>query len=151
MELDPKVVARRGQSLAQGFARFLLRGKVVDLAIAVVIGAAAGSLITSFVKDIFAPAIAMIFGTHEFEKATLTIRGSTISYGSFINSLLSFLIIAGVVYLFVITPTNRLENNAYFQPPSDPNFRKCPECLGEIPKDARRCMFCTQLVGALEE
>lgn len=154
MDLDPrsvgKGVARRGQSIAQGFAQFLLRGKVVDLAVAVVIGAAAGGAVTSFVKDIFTPVIGALFGSHvQFSGRYIHLRGERIMYGDFINAFVSFLIVALVVYFFVIVPSNKLVTNAYFSPPPDPATRKCPECLSEIPKAAKRCSYCTSPVEPL--
>ncbi|MDQ2873226.1 MAG: large conductance mechanosensitive channel protein MscL, partial [Candidatus Eremiobacteraeota bacterium] len=130
-------VASEGSSIARGFAQFLLRGKVVDLAVAVVIGGAAGSFVTAFVKDIFTPLLSVIFGSHaEFAARTIEIRGSVVRYGEFTDSLLAFLAICAAVYFFVIVPTNKLVTNAYFEAPPDPATRKCPECLSEIPKGA---------------
>ncbi|MHB8230968.1 MAG: large conductance mechanosensitive channel protein MscL [Vulcanimicrobiaceae bacterium] len=145
-------VAAEGRSIARGFVRFLLRGKVVDLAVAVVIGAAAGTTITAFVKDIFTPIVGGIFGSHaDFSGRFIAWRGSDIRYGDFINELLSFLVIAAVIYFFVITPTNRLVTNAYFEPPPDPAMRKCPECLSDVPRGAKRCMYCAQPLEPLVE
>jgi large conductance mechanosensitive channel len=150
MSLDPRDIglkaARHGRSLAQGFAQFLLRGRVVDLAVAVVIGAAAGNVITSFVKGVFTPLIAAIFGKPDFERSAIVVNGTLITYGSFLDALITFLIVAVVIYFFVIAPTNRLVTNAYFEAPPDPAMRKCPECQADIPKTARRCMYCTQPV-----
>ncbi|MHB8140642.1 MAG: large conductance mechanosensitive channel protein MscL [Vulcanimicrobiaceae bacterium] len=146
MKVNPRTVARASRDVAHGFARFLLRGKVVDLAVAVVIGAAAGSLITSFVRDIFTPLISALFGYHEFGRVAFTVNHSRIALGDFLDALISFLVIAAVVYFFVIIPVNRLIENAYFQPPADPAMRKCPECLADIQKAARRCMYCAQPV-----
>ncbi len=143
-------VAAESSSMARGFAQFLLRGKVVDLAVAVIIGGAAGSFVTAFIKDIFTPFLSMIFGSHaEFAVRTIEFHGSILRYGEFINSLLSFLAICAAVYFFVIVPTNKLVTNAYFEAPPDPATRKCPECLSEIPKGATRCAHCTAKIEPL--
>ncbi|MDQ6825638.1 MAG: large conductance mechanosensitive channel protein MscL [Candidatus Eremiobacteraeota bacterium] len=136
--------------MARGFVQFLLRGNVVDLAVAVAIGATAGSVITSFVRDIFTPLIAAIFGTHSMSAAFFMLNHSKIMYGDFLNAFVSFLLIAIVVYFFVITPTNKLGSSSHFQPPLDPSTRKCPECLSAIPIGARRCAYCTAAVIPLE-
>ncbi len=145
-----KEVKEESKTLARGFMQFLLRGNVVDLAVAVAIGATAGAVITSFVRDIFSPLIAAIFGTHTKAPAYVVLNHSKIMYGDFLNAFVSFLLIATVVYFFVITPTNRLVSNARFKPPPDPSTRKCPECLSEIPIGARRCAYCTAAVTPLE-
>lgn len=138
-------VRQESRTMARGFAQFLLRGNVVDLAVAVVIGAAAGSVITSFVKDIFAPFFLALFGSRTPHPggAYVTLNHTKIMYGDFLNVLISFLVIALVVYFFVITPVNRLVTSSHFAAPPDPATRKCPECLSEIPKAAKRCAFCT--------
>lgn len=136
--------------MARGFAQFLLRGNVVDLAVAVVIGASAGAVITSFVKDVFTPLFAALFGAHtpKLSDAYVMLNHNKLMYGDFLETFVSFLIIAVVVYFFVITPVNRLVSSSHFAPPPDPSTRKCPECLSEIPKAARRCAFCTSPVEA---
>ena len=140
-------VKEESKTVARGFAQFLLRGNVVDLAVAVVIGASAGAVITSFVRDVFAPLFGALFGVHKAADATVTINGSKILYGDFVNTFVSFLVIAIVVYFFVITPVNRLVTSSHFAPPPDPSTRKCPECLSEIPRAANRCAYCTAQVG----
>jgi len=155
MSFDPhnagRTVARKGRSLAQGFAQFLLRGRTADLAVAVVIGAAIGTVINSFVRDIFTPMIGALLGSRiEFSGRVIHLGAEEIRYGDFINDVVSFLIIALVVYFFVIVPTNKLVTNAYFEPPPDPAMRKCPECESDIPKTAHRCMYCTQPVQPSE-
>lgn len=138
-------VRQESKTMARGFAQFLLRGNVVDLAVAVVIGASAGAVITAFVKDVFAPLFLAIFGSHtpHPESAYFTLNHTKIMYGDFLNVLISFLVIAVVVYFFVITPVNKLVTSSHFVAPPDPATRKCPECLSEIPKAAKRCAFCT--------
>jgi large conductance mechanosensitive channel len=135
------------KTMARGFMQFLLRGNVVDLAVAVVIGAAAGSVITSFVRNIFSPLIAAVFGTQRRSAdAFFVLNHSKIMYGEFLNAFVSFLLIAIVVYFFVITPTNKLVSSSHFKPPPDPSTRNCPECLSEIPVLAKRCAYCTAAV-----
>ncbi|GAC1355844.1 MAG: large conductance mechanosensitive channel protein MscL [Vulcanimicrobiaceae bacterium] len=145
-------VKAESKTVARGFAQFLLRGNVVDLAVAVVIGASAGAVITSFVKNIFTPLFGALFGAHSPKTADayVTINHSKVMYGDFLDTFVSFLIIAIVVYFFVITPVNRLVSSSHFAPPPDPSTRKCPECLSEIPKAARRCAFCTSQIIAIE-
>jgi large conductance mechanosensitive channel len=130
-------------ALAQEFKAFLLRGNVVELAVAVVIGVAFGAVVTSFVEDLITPLIAAIIGEPDFSGLTFTINGSQFFYGNFINALISFISIAAVVFFFVIKPMNTLIARARREPPADPTTKKCPECLSEIPIAARRCAFCT--------
>jgi len=151
VSLDPlrlgRKVAKRGGAVARGFAQFLLRGKTADLAVAVVIGAAIGTLINSFVSNILTPLVSALFGsTAPFEGRTISIGGEPVHYGSFLNALVAFLLVAGCVYFFIMVPTNKAVSNSFFQPSPDPAMRKCPECQSDIPKTARRCMYCTQAV-----
>ncbi|HKW72732.1 MAG TPA: large conductance mechanosensitive channel protein MscL [Candidatus Dormibacteraeota bacterium] len=127
----------------RGFKAFLLRGNVVDLAVAVVIGAAFGAIITAFVKDLVTPLIAAIGGKPDFSSLYFTVNHSKFMYGDFINILIAFLIIAVVIYFLVIVPYTALIERSRKEPPADPTTKKCAECLSEIPKDARRCAFCT--------
>ena len=130
--------------MIKGFRDFILRGNVVDLAVAVVIGAAFGALITAFVADIITPLIAAIFGQPDFSQLTFTINSSTFRYGAFINAIISFLLIAAAIYFVVVVPMNKLaERRARGQAPADATTKQCPECLSEIPIDAKRCAFCT--------
>jgi large conductance mechanosensitive channel len=145
-------VVRRGNTVLRGFVRFLLRGRTADLAVAVVIGAAIGALVNSFVKDIFTPLLAALFGSStDFAGRSLEVGGQSVRYGDFINSLIAFLVVAAVVYFLIIVPTNRLVSNAYLEAPPDPAMRKCPECESEIPKAAHRCMYCTQPVTPISD
>ena len=130
--------------MLKDFKQFLLRGNVVDMAVGIVIGAAFGGVISSFVKGLLTPLIAALVGQPDFSMLTFTINGSKFPYGEFINALLSFLIIATAVYFFVVVPVNALIARARREPPADPTTRKCLECLSEIPIGARRCAFCTQ-------
>jgi large conductance mechanosensitive channel len=129
----------------KGFREFILRGNVVDLAVAVVIGAAFGALVTAFVANLVTPLIAAIGGKPDFSRLAFTINGSRFLYGAFINALLAFLIIAAVVYFFVVRPYAAL--TARFMPKKEiSEQRSCPECLSDIPVGARRCAFCTAQV-----
>ena len=133
--------------MTKGFRQFLLRGNVIDLAVAVVIGAAFGAVISAFVKGLLTPLIAALVGKPDFSALQFTVHGSTFLYGDFLNALISFVLVAAAVYYFVVTPVNALISRSRKQPPADPTTRKCPECLSEIPIDARRCAFCTSQLG----
>ena len=126
----------------RGFRAFLLRGNVVDLAIAVVIGVAFGVVIAAFVKDLITPLIAALGGQPDFASLYFTINKSKFLYGDFIDALLAFLIVAAVIYFFVVVPYTAMVERSRKEPPADPTTKKCTECLSEIPKDARRCAFC---------
>ncbi len=130
------------------FREFILRGNLVDLAVAVVIGTAFTVLVTALVEDLITPLIAAIGGEPDFSNLTFTINGSEFRYGEFLNALFSFIVIALVVFFFVIKPVNALMNRFRTEPPVDEETRSCPECLSEIPADARRCAFCTTEVVA---
>src|SRR5215510_14869074 len=123
-----------------GFKKFLFRGNVIDLAVAVVIGAAFAAVINLFVTNILTPLIAAIFGKPDFSALSFTVNGSTILYGAFLNALITFLLVAAAVYFFVVAPVNafqaRLKRG---EVPPDPTTKKCPECLSEVPIKARRC------------
>jgi large conductance mechanosensitive channel len=129
------------------FRQFLLRGNVVDLAVAVVIGAAFGAVVTAMVEDLVTPFIAAIGGQPDFSALDFTINDSTFRYGDFVNKMITFVVIAAVVFFFVVVPVNALISRARRAPPADPTTRKCPECLSEIPVEARRCAFCTSQVS----
>lgn len=134
--------------MLKGFRDFILRGNVVDLAIAVVIGAAFGAVVTALVADIITPLIAAIVQKPDFSYLILTINGGKIKYGDFLNALISFLLIAAAVYFFVVLPLNSLLNKFKKPVPAAPPATKaCPECLSEIPVAARRCSHCTQPVA----
>jgi large conductance mechanosensitive channel len=130
------------------FKKFVLRGNVVDLAVAVVIGAAFTAVITAFVKDFITPLIAAIFGKQDFSNLYFTVNHSQFNYGSFINALLSFLIVATVVFFAVVLPLNALMKRMNLLPKEEPEpeTRECPQCLSEIPVAAHRCAFCTSEV-----
>lgn len=130
----------------KGFRQFLLRGNVVDLAVAVVVGVAFGAVVTALVKDFMTPLIAAIGGKPDFSGLYFTINNSKFMYGDFVNAVVSFLIIAAVVYFLIILPMNTLVSMSRRQPPADPTTRKCSECLSEIPIGARRCAYCTSVL-----
>jgi large conductance mechanosensitive channel len=127
----------------KGFKAFLLRGNVIDLAVAVVIGIAFGAVVTAFVKDLVTPLIAALGGKPDFSALYFTVNNSKFLYGDFFNAIIAFVIIAAVIYFFVIVPINALVARSRKEPPADPTTKKCSECLSDIPVDARRCAFCT--------
>jgi large conductance mechanosensitive channel len=126
------------------FKKFIMRGNVVDLAVAVVVGTAFNSLVQALVKDLFTPLIAAIGGQHDFSKLTFEIHGSTFLYGDVLNVLISFVSIAAVVFFVVVQPINKVQERANRKKtPDDPTEKKCTECLSTIPLKATRCAFCT--------
>jgi large conductance mechanosensitive channel len=128
------------------FRSFILRGNLVDLAVAVVIGTAFGAVITALVRDLVTPLIAAIGGKQDFGALAFTINGSRFAYGDFLNALLSFAIIAAVVFFLVVKPVNALMSRMRTEPDVESDTRACPECLSQIPLPARRCAFCTAQV-----
>ena len=134
--------------MLKGFRQFILRGNVIDMAVGVVIGAAFATLVTAFTKDLLTPLIAAMVGKPDFSAIRFTINGSVFALGDFINAVVAFLLVAAAVYFFVVTPVNALVARMRKAPlPADPTTKKCPECLSEIPIDARRCAHCAQPVG----
>jgi large conductance mechanosensitive channel len=129
------------------FKQFLLRGNVVDLAVGIVIGVAFGAVVQAAVADLLTPLVAAIFGQPDFNGLSFTVNGSIFRYGHFLNVLIAFVTVAFVVFFFVVKPINRLMSLAQRRESPDPNTRKCPQCLSEIPVDARRCAFCTSEVA----
>jgi large conductance mechanosensitive channel len=129
------------------FKQFLLRGNVVDLAVGIVIGAAFGAAVTAVVTDLLTPLIAAIFGSQFFGSLNFVVNGSVFPYGDVLNKLISFFAIAAVVFFFVVRPVNGLMARRRTEPPVDKTTRSCPECLSEIPREARRCAFCTTEVA----
>ena len=128
----------------KGFKQFLLRGNVVDLAVAVVVGGAFGVVVTALVKDLLTPLIAAVVGKPDFSAIVFTVNGSKFLLGEFLNALLSFVLIAAAVYFVVILPMNAIaERRLRGQPPADPTTKACAECLSVVPIGARRCAFCT--------
>jgi large conductance mechanosensitive channel len=129
------------------FREFILRGNLVDLAVAVVIGTAFGAVVTALVKNLITPLIAAVGGEPDFSELTFTINDSKFFYGEFINALVAFLIIAAVVFFLVIKPVNVLMARFQPAPAVDIKTRPCPECVSDIPIVATRCAFCTTVVG----
>jgi len=135
--------------MLSGFKQFVLRGNVVDMAVGVVVGAAFASVVSAFTKDLLTPFIAAIAGKPDFSDLGFTIRSAHFPVGDFINSAVSFLLVAAAVYFFVVAPVNILIARMHrADTPASPATKKCPECLSEIPIDAHRCAHCTQPVGA---
>jgi large conductance mechanosensitive channel len=131
--------------MLSGFKQFILRGNVIDMAVGVVIGAAFGGVVTAFTKDLLTPLIAAIVGKPDFSAVSFTLHGTLFPVGDLLNAAVSFLLIATAVYFFVVTPVNALVSRMRKAPaPADPTTKKCPECLSEIPIDARRCAHCAQ-------
>jgi large conductance mechanosensitive channel len=134
--------------LLKEFRTYLMRGNVVDLAVAVVIGVAFGAVVTALVDDIIMPIIGIFGGAPDFSTNTFSINGSEFKWGHFLTQLISFIIIAAVIFLLVIKPMNMLmERVKRGEGTPDPTTRSCPECLGEIPIAATRCMYCAQPVA----
>ena len=133
-------------NMFKGFKQFILRGNAVDLAVGVVIGAAFGSVVNGLVKDVLTPLIAAVAHTPDFSGLSFAINGTKILYGEFLNVLISFVITASAVYFFVVTPMNTFIARTRKEPHSDPTTKKCPECLSEIPIEAKRCAHCTQML-----
>jgi large conductance mechanosensitive channel len=132
----------------KGFKQFMLRGNVLDLAVAVVMGAAFTAVITALVKDLLTPLIAAVSGSPDFAAIAVTVNGSKLLVGDFLNALFAFLMIGLAVYLFVVVPVNALTARMRRgEAAPDPTTKKCPECLSDVPIAAKRCAYCTsQLV-----
>lgn len=134
--------------MIRGFRNFILRGNVVDLAIAVVLGVAFTALITALIKDIFTPLIAAIVGKPDFSALTFTVNNSRFLYGDVINVIIAFLAVTAVIYFVVVVPMNKLAERRA-KTAADVTTRDCPQCLSAIPRAALRCSFCTAEVGRL--
>lgn len=130
--------------MLKGFKEFLLRGNVVDLAVAVVVGGAFGAVVNAFVKDLLTPLIAAVAGKPDFSGLFVTVNNSKFLYGEFINAVVSFLLVSAAIYFVVVYPMRAISSR--FQKPAAPATKKCPECLSEIPVEARRCAHCTMAV-----
>lgn len=129
--------------MLKGFREFILRGNVVDLAVAVVIGAAFGAVINSVVKNFVTPLIALAGGATDFS----AMRTGPVLWGNILNDVLTFLITAAVVYFFIVAPMSRLLARLKPSEPKPQPTQTCPECLSEIPAAARRCAYCTSQVS----
>jgi len=130
--------------MLSGFRQFVMRGNVLDLAVAVVMGGAFGAVVTAMVKDLLTPLIAALVGKPDFSAISLTINDSQLLVGAFVNEIVSFLLIAAALYFLVVAPVNAVvARRRRGEAPPDPTTKKCPECLSEVPVAARRCAFCT--------
>jgi len=135
--------------MLKGFKQFLLRGNVIDLAVAVVMGAAFGKVVTALVEYLINPIIAAAIGKPDFSQILFEVNGSKFKIGDFLNALVSFVLIAAAVYFFVVTPVNAIiARSRRGEAPPDPTTKKCPECLSDIPIAAKRCAFCTTVLAA---
>ena len=133
--------------MLKGFRDFILRGNVIDLAVAVIIGAAFAAITNSLVTDVFNPLLAAIVGKPDFSALTFTVHGGVVKYGNFLNALISFVLNAAVVYFIIVLPMQKLLKRLI--PPVVVAVKPCPQCLSEIPLAATRCRFCTEPVGAV--
>lgn len=133
--------------MLKGFKDFIMKGNVVDMAVGVVIGVAFGNVVMALVKDLVTPLIGAFGGTPDFSGISFTINNSKFMVGDFINSLISFLSIAAVIYFAVVMPMNKVMEKIKSGKSIDPTEKSCPECLSLIPIKARRCKFCTAVVG----
>jgi large conductance mechanosensitive channel len=128
----------------KGFRQFIFRGNVLDLAVAVVMGAAFAAVVTALVKDLITPLIAAVFGSPDFSRIALDVNGSKLLIGDFVNAVVAFVLMAMAVYFFIVVPVNSLTARLNRgEAPPDPTTKKCPECLSDVPIAARRCAFCT--------
>jgi large conductance mechanosensitive channel len=133
--------------MLDGFKKFILRGNVVDMAVGVVIGAAFGGVVTGLTKAFLTPLIALVVGKQDYSSLNFHLRGTEFPVGDFINACISFILIAAAIYFFVMVPVNALVARMHRgEKPPDPTTKKCPECLSEIPIEAKRCSHCTQPV-----
>jgi large conductance mechanosensitive channel len=133
--------------MLKGFKQFVLRGNVLDLAVAVVIGGAFGKIVAGLVADLLMPLVALVGGKPDFSAINFTLHGSVFKLGDFLNELVAFLLVAVAIYFFVVAPVNALnERRKRGEVPPSPSTKKCPECLTEVPIAARRCAACTSLL-----
>jgi large conductance mechanosensitive channel len=130
--------------MLKGFKQFVLRGNVLDLAVAVVIGAAFGKIVSALVADLLTPLIALVGGKPDFTDFNFKVNGTLFKTGDFLNEVVSFLMVAVAIYFFVVAPVNALNERRHRgDAPPDPTTKKCPECLTEVPIAAKRCFACT--------
>jgi len=130
----------------KGFLAFLMRGNVIDLAVAVVIGAAFNAVVTALVKDLVTPFIAALVGKPDFSAVGFTLNGTLFPVGDFINALVSFALVAAAIYFFVVVPFNAVTTRLK-KPAEQAELKECPECLSDIPAAAHRCKFCTSVLA----
>ncbi len=143
-------MAEKKKGILAEFKEFILRGNVVDLAVAVVVGAAFGAVVNALVRDLLTPLIAAIFGKPDFGALKFTVNDSQFLYGDFLNAVITFVSIAAAVFFFVVKPLNYLmERRRRGEDEDDTDERPCPDCLSSIPKEAKRCAFCTSEVTPL--
>ena len=133
--------------MLDGFKKFIMKGNVVDMAVGVVIGVAFGNVVTALVKDLVTPLIAAIGGKPDFSAVSFTINNSKFMIGDFLNTLISFLTVSAVVYFGIVLPMSKLTEKIKGNKTNPPTEKTCPECLSMIPIKARRCKFCTAIVG----
>ncbi|MGH7914889.1 MAG: large conductance mechanosensitive channel protein MscL [Candidatus Binataceae bacterium] len=138
--------SKYGGTSMNGFKQFLLRGNVIDMAVGIVVGAAFGTVVSAFVKDLLTPFIAAVVRKPDFSKIAFTLNSSKFMIGDFINELIAFIIVAAAVYFAVVLPVNKLIS--HLQPPAAPTTHACPECMSQIPIGAKRCAHCTSPVAA---
>jgi large conductance mechanosensitive channel len=131
--------------MIKGFRDFILRGNVMDLAVAVIIGAAFTAIVTALTANIINPLLGALIGKPNFDYLIATVNGGQIKYGTFLTAVINFLLIAAVVYLFLVLPTQYLMKK-FNPPPPSPQMKACPQCLSDVPVAATRCKFCTQPV-----
>lgn len=134
------------KNLLKDFKQFLLRGNVIDLSVGVVMGAAFGAVVNAIVADLLTPLIAAIARVPDFSSLFFTINGSQFKYGHFFNALISFILVSTAVFFFIVKPMNILISKSRKEAPVDPTTKKCPECMAEIPINAKRCMYCAQKI-----
>jgi large conductance mechanosensitive channel len=135
-------------AMFSGFRQFILRGNVIDLAVAVVIGTAFGAVVAALVKDLLTPLIGALIGKPDFSALVFTVNGSPFLLGDFLNAVISFVLIAAAVYFAIVVPVNAINaRRNRGEAPPDPTTKKCPQCLSEIPVAARRCAFCTSALA----
>jgi large conductance mechanosensitive channel len=135
--------------MLKGFREFLFRGNVVDLAVAVMIGAAFGAVVTALVRDLITPLIAAIGGQPDFSSLKFTVNNSEFKYGDFLNAVVAFALMAATIYFVIVVPMNTIQRR-FKKPeaPAAPTTKECPECLSTIPIGARRCAHCTVVLPA---
>lgn len=130
----------------EGFKTFIVRGNAIDLAVGVVIGAAFSAVVNALVKDLLTPLIGAIAKVPDFSMMSFTVNGSTFMYGNLINALISFLLVAASIYFFVVLPMQTVHTRIHRKKMHTPTTKKCPECMSEIPLEAKRCAHCTQVI-----